>query len=357
MPTRLVEILTSEDKLDELSKRIVDCRPIEILKLTEQSGERISLRVLMDTGRVEELLDQLEPLAETGSDSDDDEEQYLGNRKGTRITVFTVDTTLPPLHQTEHDEDEDTNNAGADTEERLTRFELYDQMAEEARLTPYYLLMVALSSIVAAVGLIQDNVALIVGAMVIAPLLVPNVSLALGIVLADSRLALRASRTGMSGVIIIVAIGLLMGWWLPVSTDSYEIASRTQVDELHFMVAAAAGVAGALAISRGISGAMVGVMVAVALLPPLMVAALLAGSGYWLQAGGALILYIMNIAAINLAGIVVFLSRGITPSKRWQKKKAQKAAWIVIGFWLALTFLFVGGLIVYSDSGISAFGN
>ena len=230
MPTRLVEVLTSQDQLENVSKRIAAFRPLEISRLTEQEEERVLVRVLIEAGRVEELLEQLEPLAETGSDSDAPDEQYRGNRSGTRITVITVDTMLPAFNETDEDADNNQEDQrGGENEDRLNRFELYDQVADLARLTRYYLIMVALSSIVAAVGLIRGNIAMFVGAMVIAPLLASNMAL-----------ALTAIRTDLAGIAVTVVIGLLLGWWLPIDLQAPEIASRILIDELEVIVALAA---------------------------------------------------------------------------------------------------------------------
>jgi len=96
------------------------------------------------------------------------------------------------------------------------------------------------------------------------------------------------------------------------------------------------------------TGALVGVMVAVALLPPLMVVALLAGAGEWRGAWGALLLYSTNVASVNLAGIAVFLARGITPRSWWEKRRARRAAWWAMAFWVLALVVLVAGLILYN---------
>jgi uncharacterized membrane protein len=89
--------------------------------------------------------------------------------------------------------------------DRISREELYNSIADGAKLSRVFVMMVILSAIVAAIGLIKDNVAVVVGAMVIAPLLGPNVALALGTTLGDIPLTLRSLKTNVVGVAIAFA--------------------------------------------------------------------------------------------------------------------------------------------------------
>ncbi|NBB93517.1 MAG: DUF389 domain-containing protein [Gammaproteobacteria bacterium] len=143
-------------------------------------------------------------------------------------------------------------------------------------------------------------------------------------------------------------IGLICGWYLKVDPALPEIAMRTRINHLDLILALAAGGAGALATTSGISGALVGVMVAVALLPPLLVAALLAGAGHWPGAAGAALLYSTNIAAVNLAAMTVFLSRGITPRKWWEKSRAKRSAMLFMVLWIVILAALAGGFIYYN---------
>ena len=81
---------------------------------------------------------------------------------------------------------------------------------------------------------------------------------------------------------------------------------------------------------------MIGVMVAVALLPPLVVFGLLLGGGYPAMATGALSLFLMNLICVNLAGVTTFMVQGIRPTTWWEKDRASKAMRIGIGLWVTL---------------------
>lgn len=118
-----------------------------------------------------------------------------------------------------------------------------------------------------------------------------------------------------------------------------EIASRTHAGIYDVLLAVAAGTAGALAFTKGFPTALIGVMVAVALLPPAVTAGLLVGSGRLESAVRALGLLATNVACLNLAALVTFLGQGIQPRSFWDEKKAKKAAGRAVLFWLALVIL------------------
>ncbi len=340
MPTRIIDVIAGDGQLEAVLAKVTAAEPLEFWVSQTSVGAADSspvklVRVLLDSGKLVKLLDELESLCEA--------------EDGARVIVTTADAILPSPEEADEDEagsgDGDSDSKGDD--DRLSRVELYDQLSADARLTGRYFWMVVLSSIVASVGLLRGNSAVIVGAMVIAPLLAPNMALALAATLADLRLAVSALRAGMAGVATAALLGFAAGWWMDVDPSLPEIASRTSIHELDVVLALAAGAAGALAMTSGVSGALVGVMVAVALLPPLMVASLLAGAGHWKPAAGAMLLYSTNIAAVNLAGITVFLCRGISPRGWWERQRAQRAAWIVMAFWVASIAVMIAGLIYY----------
>lgn len=329
MPQRIVEIVFAATHRSKVETVVAGATPR--MAWTMATGdEQFNLRALIDGAHVSGLLEALEPVC-TGEDAP-------------QVIVYNVEATLPPA-----DDDEDsTADENGDAVEGVSRIELVDRLAEESRLTPVYALMVVLSSVVAAIGLVRGNVAAIVGAMVIAPLLAPNMALALAATLADVQLGFKAARSALVGIAIAVTLGMLTGWALDVDPTAPEIAGRTSTDMLDLVLALTAGAAGALAMTSGVSAALVGVMVAVALLPPLIAAALLAGAGHWQPALGALLLYAANVASVNLAGIVVFLGRGLTPQRWWEKRRARRAAWAGMGFWVLMLMLLVGAIIVYN---------
>lgn len=274
-------------------------------------GERQSFRMLVDDENRQTMLDALQNL--------------LGTSGNARILVLSVEAALPrPALQEENKKKKSTN---------ATREELYNQIEKNALLDPNFLVLVALSTVVAAIGLLENNVAIIVGAMVIAPLLGPNIALAFAATLGDRELMKEAFITGITGLVLALLLSVIIGWMWPVVVLNTELMSRTDVGFDDLALALASGAAAVLSLTSGVSSALVGVMVAVALLPPAATLGMLLVSGYADLAAGAALLLAVNVASVNLAANLVFLIKGVRPRTWLEKRTAkQSAGWVAL-FW------------------------
>jgi uncharacterized hydrophobic protein (TIGR00341 family) len=165
------------------------------------------------------------------------------------------------------------------------------------------------------------------------------VALALAATLGDGALAGRALKTIAAGVTTAAVVSVAMGFVLPVDPSVDEIAHRTEAGFADLALALAAGSAGSLAFTTGLSAALIGVMVSVALLPPLATAGLLIGGGYAEQSWGALLLVLTNVACINLAGIATFLAQRVRPRTWWEEERAKRASRAALGVWLVIVAL------------------
>jgi len=272
--------------------------------------------------------------------------------EGFRINIFPVEATLPrpaqPKPSEEVSEGPQEISAGeAASEEkekkmvRISREELYEDVEAAAQLTVFYMVMIFLSCIVAAIGILNNNVAVIIGAMVMAPLLGPNVALSLATTLGDLSLAKNALKANTAGIVIAVVLSLVMGSILTVNPSIPEIESRTSVGLKDVILALASGCAGALSFTSAAPAALIGVAVAVALLPPLVTFGLLLGSGHTSLAFGALLLFIMNIICVNLAGVATFVAQGILPRTWWAAERARRATIIAIALWAMLLVILI----------------
>lgn len=230
---------------------------------------------------------------------------------------------------------------------RISREELYSDITDIAGLSVYHVAMVALSAVVASVGLVRDSSAVVVGAMVIAPLLGPNMALALATTLGDVDLAKEALRTGLVGLGVALVISVAWGAVADVDPSGRELTRVTRVGYSEIALALAAGAAGVLSVSRGTATALVGVMVAVALLPPLVAAGLLLGSGFVGGATGAFTVVAANVICINLAGVVTFLLQGVRPRTWWEEDRARRATRVALVFW---ALLLVGLIFVIQEA-------
>jgi uncharacterized hydrophobic protein (TIGR00341 family) len=226
---------------------------------------------------------------------------------------------------------------------------LYEDIRNGAQLTRVNLAMVALSTVVAAIGLYHNSVAVVIGAMVIAPLLGPNVALSLGITLGDLLLLRRGLMTALAGVAAALALSVLIGVLLDVDPTLSELAVRTRVSLGDIVLALASGCAGALAFTTGVSAALIGVMVAVALLPPLVTSGLLLGGGHSTLAMGAFSLFLVNLICVNLAGVTTFWVQGIKPTRWLEKDRAVKATRIAITLSVVLLVALVGIILLVRE--------
>ena len=133
--------------------------------------------------------------------------------------------------------------------------------------------------------------------------------MSLGTTLGDLSLLRHGLVTALAGIAAAFALSVIIGVLLNVNPASSEMASRTWVSFGDIAVALASGSAGALAFTTGVSATLIGVMVAVALLPPLVTSGLLLGGGHPALAAGAFSLFLVNLICINLAGVTTFLCK------------------------------------------------
>ncbi len=320
---KYVEIISDAGSADSVSA-IADTHKVADYRLgvIGEDGLQV-MRLLVADDKLQTVLDALQTL--------------LGAQPATRIVVLPVDIALPKPSEEER-KDEDAATAARES--------LYDGVEKNARLDRNFIVLVFLSTVVAAIGLIESNVAVLIGAMVIAPLLGPNLAFGLGTALGDVSLMRKSVLTGSVGIALAIAlsVGIALIW--PFDIASPEIATRTQVGLDSVALALASGAAAALSLTTGLSSVLVGVMVAVALLPPAVTLGLMLGYGDFNLAFGAGLLLAINLVCVNLACKVVFMVKGIHPRTWMEKEKAKHAMVVYILGWVA-TLIFLM-FVIYS---------
>ena len=332
MALRLIEMVLQEEDGAGVRALLKDCKVLENRQIRLADGE-VLVRILLDAEQSETVLDLLE--------------KHYSNGEGNRVVILPVEATLPRAQA--KPETAATSEPLPPEEkppQRIGREELYEDIKHGARLTRVYISMVALSTVVAAIGLNDNSVTVIIGAMVIAPLLGPNVALSLGITLGDLTLVREGVLTALAGVAAALVLSVIIGVLLNVDPTLSEMASRTRVGLGDIVIALASGSAGALAFTTGISATLIGVMVAVALLPPLATSGLLLGGGHPTLAIGAFSLFLVNLICVNLAGVTTFLLQGIKPTSWWEKNRAVKATRIAIALSVVLLSVLVGVILL-----------
>jgi uncharacterized hydrophobic protein (TIGR00271 family) len=171
--------------------------------------------------------------------------------------------------------------------------------------------MNAAATLIAGFGLFENSPAVIIGAMLIAMLFGPILGIALGLAEADMRLVGRSLVSEIVGVLWVLLIGFGIGLAFRDLPIGSEILSRTSPGTLDLLIALVGGLAGAFTyFATGISGVIVGVAIATALVPPLTTCGILLARGLTGLAAGAFLLFLANFAAITLGAMVVFLFGG-----------------------------------------------
>jgi uncharacterized hydrophobic protein (TIGR00341 family) len=319
---RLIEIVADEGHTDTLAGLAEQHGVTDIWWGAAAEDGRRTCRMLVPDDARQAVMDALQAM--------------LSGSENTRIVVLPVDVALPRAPVDE--ESERSRRVIA------TREELFTQIEKGARTDSNFLLLVVLSTIVAAIGLIEDNVAVVVGAMVIAPLLGPNIALAFATSLGDTSLAWQALKTNLVGLGVAFAISMAIGMLWPVNLQSNEILLRTDVGLDALALALASGAAAVLSLTTGLSSTLVGVMVAVALLPPTATLGMLIGSGQMGLAGGAALLLAVNVVCVILAAKVVFFAKGVKPRTWLEKRKARQSQVFYVLLWGVLLLVLVGAI-------------
>jgi uncharacterized hydrophobic protein (TIGR00341 family) len=312
---KLIEVIAQQGSSATVQK-IADKYKARDFRLGREGEDgRLAMRMLVTDERVQPVLDALQTV--------------LGAQPSARIIVFPVDATLPSS-QSPREKEEDRAST--------TREAMYASVDKNARLDINFVVLVMLSTVVAAIGLVEDNVAVVIGAMVIAPLLGPNLAFGLGTALGDVHLMQKSLKSLLAGVAIAIALSFIIGLLWPFA-DSKELLARTAVGMDSIALALASGAAAALSLTTGLPSVLVGVMVAVALLPPAATVGLTLGHGQTDYALGAALLLAANIVCVNLAAKLVFLVKGIRPRTWEEKAKAKRAMTIYILVWVVTLLL------------------
>lgn len=190
----------------------------------------------------------------------------------------------------------------------------YMQLRRAARANVDYYVLMALAAAVATLGLLLDSAAVVIGAMLIAPLMSPIAGSALGVVQGDAKLLRLSIGSVLSGTAAAIGVAVVVAYALPGTEPTSEFTARTEPGLLDLLVALGSGVAAAYTLSRpGLSAALPGVAVAAALVPPLASVSVGIVLAEWQDAAGAGLLFGTNLVAIAAASALTFLWLGFRP--------------------------------------------
>jgi uncharacterized hydrophobic protein (TIGR00271 family) len=194
------------------------------------------------------------------------------------------------------------------------RRQMRDSLLEEATLERNFLILIVGSCVIATLGLLANSAAVIIGAMIIAPLMLPIRSVAFGILAADRRLIRTGVLSLVVGTALSVLISLLLGRVTAMAQYGSEVMARTQPTLMDLGIALTAGaIAGFAKVEPKISATLAGTAIAVALMPPICVVGLWLAQGDWRLSMGAMLLYMTNLFGITLACMAAFMLGGYSP--------------------------------------------
>lgn len=201
---------------------------------------------------------------------------------------------------------------------------------ELARSTSTFYTLVVLSSLIASLGLLQNSAAVIIGAMLIAPLMAPLMGFALGLTQGKPYLMRRAAGTIAKAIVLVLAITALLGFIWPVKNPTDEMLARGVPSLLDLLVAVFSGTVGAYALARKeVSSTLAGVSIAAALMPPLCTVGMAYAAGESALANGAFLLFLTNIVSISLAAAGVFVWMGVRLRLREKDWRTQRSRLII----------------------------
>ena len=243
---------------------------------------------------------------------------------------------------------------------RISREELIARANDLAPETSTFLAFLVLSTVIATGGLLLDSAATIIGAMVVAPLMGPAISASVGTVLDNRELASRGIKLQVGGLLLAIAVGALIGILLkesvllPAGLDIREIpqiAERTSPNFLSLFLALGSGIAGAISIIRNSGSALVGVAIAIALVPPAATSGLGLAWGLPGVAIAAGVLVLVNLLAVNISALLMLWIAGFRPVETEAVERARSSVIShTIFLIVAIALLSIAlGLVTYSS--------
>ena len=345
---RFVQLAVPAGKREQILETLED-EGIDYVVSDEVSGREYDAVVYfpLPTSAVEPILDELK-------------------RQRVEEDAYTVVVDAETVVSRKFEELREQYEDGDVEEDRISRQELRSHAEDLTPTFGVYVALTVVSALVATAGLLLDSPAVVVGSRVIAPLIGPALGASIGPVLDERELLRSAITYQVVGVAVAIAAATLFAAMVrfanvvPPGVDIAtidEIAERLSPDLLSLVIALGAGVAGILSVATGVSVALVGVMIAAALIPPAATAGIALAFGEPMAAVGSTVLVVVNVLSVNLAGLLTLWYAGyrpeslfdLQPTKERFRRQALVLALVVLLF---STFL---GAITYNTAQSGAF--
>jgi len=318
---RLLEIIIEDTSAADINHLLGNHELIEHWTYQSENGQQV-IKALMQDEHAKDFLNALE------------------KKSIHRVVIYPVEGTLPKIDDITQKKEEKIRIGKFVA---ISKEELYNDIDMPVSFSVNFILMVILSSFVAGIGILRNNIPVIIGAMVIAPFLGPNMSMAFGTTLGDLRIIRKSILTGVAATVIALIISMIWGF---TARDLGTIAYDPDIGYQDIILALVCGFAGAISAISGQGSTLVGVMVAAALLPPLMRGGLLLGGSEYGYALNSFLIFGANIICLNIAGIITFYLSGIRPGRWWDKEQAKRKTKNAFIVWTIALLVLIAAIIV-----------
>ncbi|MFB6203861.1 MAG: TIGR00341 family protein [Candidatus Nanohaloarchaea archaeon] len=237
----------------------------------------------------------------------------------------------------------------------LSQEEIYSKAQEFRNFTKPQWGLIALSSAIASYGLVLDNVILVIGAMMLAPMLSPFVSGAVSLAVGDRSLLIDSVRAGIESAVIAVLVSYLAVFPIPVGVNNtLELVVSPGVPTV--LLSLLVGGAAALTFATGLRDQIAGVAVAIALVPPLASVGIALKMQDFVLAFQAAAVAFSNILGVIISGFISFNALGLRPQTYYKKRNAEKMKYVVPGAFLVLIVLVVP-VVYHAYANYEAYGS
>lgn len=214
------------------------------------------------------------------------------------------------------------------------------EMKKSSMTDSIFIVLMILSSLLATIGLFQNSIPSVIGAMILAPLMAPIIALAMGLVRNDTKITQKSIYTLATGILSALFFSALLTLLMPLSSVTDQIASRLNPNVLDLLVAIVSGIAGGYASAKKeVAKSLAGVAIAVALVPPLSVTGIGIGWGDLEIIYGSFLLFLTNLFGVTLAAALTFIVLGFAPIKKAKRGVVfSSVALLVVSIPLFLSF-------------------
>ncbi|MHA1785790.1 MAG: TIGR00341 family protein [Candidatus Helarchaeota archaeon] len=311
---RQLQVTIPNDKIDSVIEILkgLGLKGIFILTGEEDSLVLVRTRIIKESYVVEEL-----------------------NKIGVGVTFGIIDiielkATVPPLDMIEDKEKEAL-------ESRIAVEEIYNDILKNATFSLNYFTFIIISAIIAGIGLISDNAAIVVASMVIAPLMGPILATSYGWLIKDRLLIRESLKTELIGFMIAISIGFILGGSVAIFVPEFvnqgnlpkEIIIRGEFSVIgvifNIIIAISIGIAVGFSLTAGISSSLIGIAIGASLMPPIVNIGICILLGQYIYAGNSALIFLINFICIVMVAYVVFRIKKVrAPIRTWAAWRGPK---------------------------------